>query len=113
LQANAFGLDDPAQAVGKTDFDFFGEEHARPAFEDEQKIMKSGTAMVDLEEKESWPDCRQTWVSTTKIPFRDAQGEIVGTFGISRDITERKLGEHALQKSEEKFRRVIETALEG
>jgi PAS domain S-box-containing protein len=112
-QANAFGLDDPAQAVGKTDFDFFGEEHARPAFEDEQKIMKSGTAMVDLEEKESWPDGRQTWVSTTKIPFRDAQGEIVGTFGISRDITERKLGEHALQKSEEKFRRVIETALEG
>ena len=112
-QASIFGIDDPSQAVGKTDFDFFAEEHARPAFEDEQKIVKSGIAIVGLEEKESWPDGRETWVSTTKVPLKDAQGEIIGTFGISRNITERKLAEQALQKSEEKFRRVIETALEG
>jgi len=94
--ANIFGLDDPAQTVGKTDFDFFSEEHARVSLEDEQKIMKSGIAIVGVEEKESWPDGRQTWVSTTKVPFRDAQGEITGTFGISRDITERKRAEQEL-----------------
>ena len=89
-QARHFGLDDPAQAVGKTDFDFFEEKHARQALEDEQEIMKSGVAIVDLEEMESRPNGRDTWVSTTKVPFRGEQGEIIGTFGISRDITIRK-----------------------
>ncbi len=92
-QAHQFGLDDSGQAVGKTDFDFFAEEHARPAFEDEQKILKSGIAIVGLEEKESWPDGREGWVSTTKVPLRNEQGEIVGTFGISRDITKSKQAE--------------------
>ena len=97
-QASIFGIDDPSQAVGKTDFDFFSEEHARSAFEAEQKIVKSGIAMVDLEEKESWPDGRQTWVSTTKVPLRNMQGEIIGTFGISRNITERKHAEEERQR---------------
>jgi PAS domain S-box-containing protein len=96
-QASVFGLVDPSQAVGKTDFDFFSEEHARPAFEDEQRIMKSRIAMVGLEEKEKWPDGRETWVSTTKVPMQDAQGEIIGTFGISRDITQRRCAEDELR----------------
>jgi PAS domain S-box-containing protein len=97
-QAKHFGFDDPAQAVGKTDFDFFAKEHARPAFEDEQAIIDSGIPIVGVEEKESWPDGRETWVSTTKVPLLDGQGNIVGTFGISRDITERKHAEDELRK---------------
>ena len=99
-QAERFGLRDPAQAVGKTDFDFFAEDHARPAFEDEQEIMKTGRLLVGLEEQETWPDGRTGWVSTTKVPLRDRQGRVIGTFGISRDITERKRAEEelALQK---------------
>ncbi len=103
-QARHFGLDDPAQAVGKTDFDFFEEKHARQALEDEQEIMKSGVAIVDLEEMESRPNGRDTWVSTTKVPFRGEQGEIIGTFGISRDIT--------IRKQAEKERRRLATAIE-
>ncbi len=95
-QANRFGLEDPAQAVGKTDFEFFAEEHARTAHEDEQQIMKSGIAIIGIEEKESWPDGSESWVSTTKVPLQDAQGQIIGTFGISRDITERKRVEESL-----------------
>jgi PAS domain S-box-containing protein len=95
-QANRFGLDDPAQAVGKTDFEFFAEEHARTAHEDEQQIMKSGIAIIGIEEKESWPDGSESWVSTTKVPLQDAQGQIIGTFGVSRDITERKRVEESL-----------------
>jgi PAS domain S-box-containing protein len=95
-QAERFDLSDPDQAVGKTDFDFFSEEHARPAYEDEQRIIRTGQAIVDLEEKETWPDGHVTWVSTSKLPLRDEAGQIVGTFGISSDITARKQAEEAL-----------------
>ncbi len=96
-QANWFGLSDPAQAVGKTDFDFFSDEHAQQAYTDEQEIMRTGQPIVGIEEKETWPDGHETWVSTTKMPLRDQQGNIVGVFGISRDITERKEAEEALR----------------
>ncbi|MDP2898425.1 MAG: PAS domain-containing protein [bacterium] len=100
-----FGLTDPSQALGKTDFDFFTEEHARPAFEDEQEVMKSGKALVAKEEKETWPDGRVTWVSTTKMPLRDKDARIIGTFGVSRDITDRKRAEEML--ADEAIRRYI------
>jgi rsbT co-antagonist protein RsbR len=97
-QADRFGLE-PAQAVGKSDFDFFTEEHARPAFEAEQEIIRTGQPLLNLEEKETWPDRPPTWVSTTKMPLRDAAGNIAGTFGVSRDITDRKQAEEALERA--------------
>ena len=105
--AKQFGLSDPAQAVGKTDFDFFTAEHAQEAYNDEQEIIRTGQPMVGKEEKETWPDGRVTWVSTTKMPLRDANGNIIGTFGVSRDITERKRAEEALRESEEKYRALV------
>lgn len=75
------------EVIGKTDFDLFTEEHGEEAFHDEQRIMKTGTSIVGKEEKETWPDGHETWVSTTKMPLHDSAGNIVGTFGISRDIT--------------------------
>jgi PAS domain S-box-containing protein len=85
-----FGLSDPSQAVGKTDFDFFAREHAEKARQDEQRIIATGQAIVGAQERLTWLDRPDTWVSTTKMPLRDEHGEIVGTFGISRDITERR-----------------------
>jgi PAS domain S-box-containing protein len=96
-----FGLIDPAEAVGKTDFDFFTEEHARQSFADEQELIRSGHPVIGLEEKETWPDGHDTWVSTTKMPLRDGEGRICGSFGISRDITERKQAEVELRKAKE------------
>ncbi|MBN2091370.1 PAS domain S-box protein [candidate division KSB1 bacterium] len=107
-QMRWFGLDDIAKVLEKTDFDFFAEEHARQAFEDEQQIIRTGEPVVGIEEKESWPDGKDTWVSTTKMPLRNQQGEIIGTFGISRDITEHKRAEAALKASEEKYRSIFE-----
>ncbi len=95
--AAQFGLSNPAEAAGKTDFDFFSEEHARQAYADEQQAIGTGQPIVGAEEKETWPDGRETWASTTKLPLRDEDGRIVGTFGISRDITERKRLEHTLR----------------
>src|SRR5262249_45589016 len=99
--AGGVGLGDPALVLGKTDFDLFTLEHARQAYEDEQEILRTGRPLVAREEKETWPDGRVTWVSTTKAPLRDPRGAIVGTFGISRDITARKQAEEELRQAKE------------
>ncbi|HTZ50173.1 MAG TPA: PAS domain-containing protein [Spirochaetia bacterium] len=88
--ARALGLRDPSDVVGKTDFDFYGKDTARRAFEDEQQIMRTGLPLVDFEERESYPDRPDTWVITTKMPYTDENGQVAGTFGISHDITHRK-----------------------
>jgi diguanylate cyclase (GGDEF)-like protein/PAS domain S-box-containing protein len=96
--AARFGVVSPALAVGRTDFDFFTDEHAAQAFRDEQEIMRTGKPLVNIEEKETLPGGEDRWVLTTKQPLRDRTGSIVGTFGISRDITERKRAEEQLQR---------------
>ncbi|MFZ5495993.1 MAG: response regulator [Verrucomicrobiota bacterium] len=95
--ARRHGLE-PAGLKGKTDFELFAKEHAQQVFADEQRIMLTGEPVVDKEEKETWRDGTVTWVSSTKLPLRDASGRIIGTFGVSRDITEKK-------KLEEQFLR--------
>ena len=99
--AGYFGLRDAADAAGKTDLDFFAAEHAVEAMADEREIFRSGQPVLDKEEKEVWPDGRVTWVATTKMPLYDEAGQIVGTFGISRDITERKQAAEALRVAKE------------
>jgi PAS domain S-box-containing protein len=103
----------PAQLVGKSDFDFFAPELARKNFEDEQEIMHTGRPLVGKEDQVTWPDGTTLWVATTKMPLRDPGGHIVGTFGITRDITKRKLAEEILRQSEERYRSVIAAMQDG
>ncbi len=90
--ALSFGLDDPAKVIGKSDFDFFTEQAARQAFEDEQAIIRTGQPILK-EEKLTRKDSSDAWFSAIKMPLRDSDGKIIGTFGISRDITTRKRSE--------------------
>jgi PAS domain S-box-containing protein len=99
--AKAFGCGDPSELVGRTDFDFFTSEHAQQAWDDEQELVQGRVPVVSKEEKETWPDGRETWASTTKLPFLDTNGKIIGTFGISRDITDRKRMERDLSAARE------------
>jgi PAS domain S-box-containing protein len=95
-QATLLGLQDPSETVGKTDFDFF--PHAAQSYADEQEVMRSGKPHVDFEEWVVWPDGRETWVTTTKMPLRNSEGQTIGIFGISHDITERKRAEQAIRQ---------------
>src|SRR5260370_5442311 len=88
--ADYFGLDDPAQAVNKTDSDMFSSEHATQALADEQEIIQMGRPLVGKEEEETWPDGRRTWVLTNKMPLRDRRGQISGTMGGAQDIAAEK-----------------------
>ncbi len=107
------GLHDVAEAVGKTDFDFFKAEDAQASFRDEQEVMRSGRAIVGKEEEHVWPDGRTSWVTTSKLPLCDKQGNLIGTFGISHDITEQKEALQALRDSEFRTRMIVETALDA
>jgi PAS domain S-box-containing protein len=99
--AERFGLANPSEATGKTDFDYFGREHAGQALRDEQEVIATGRPIIGVEEKETWSDGHETWASTTKMPLRDPQGRIVGTFGVSRDVTDRKQAQAELQKAKD------------
>ncbi|HEV2381877.1 MAG TPA: PAS domain S-box protein [Terriglobia bacterium] len=96
-QARFLGADQPIKAIGKTNFDFFSSEDAQQAVAEEEQIMGSGQALEGKEEKLTWPDGRETWVSAAKMPLRDLQGKIIGTFGILHDITKSKQAEEELR----------------
>ena len=96
-QLKVFGLSRVDEIVGRTDFDFFDEAHARQARADEKRILETGEPLLGKLEKETWPDGRVTWVITHKLPLRDESGTIIGTFGISKDVTEARQTEEALE----------------
>ena len=97
--AQRLGVHDPHEFQGKSDADFFSPEHAQPALADEREMMRTGQPLVGIEERETWQDGRERWVLTTKMPLRDPNGQIIGTFGISRDITARKQAEEELRQA--------------
>jgi len=97
--AKLFGVGDPLDLVGKCDADFFSAEHANQALADERALLDGKVPIISKEEKETWPDGHETWVLTTKLPYRDRTGAVIGTFGISRDITADKRMEKDLKEA--------------
>jgi diguanylate cyclase (GGDEF)-like protein/PAS domain S-box-containing protein len=111
--AQKFGIKKPEDAVGKTDFDFFSKEHAEKAYRDEQRIIKAKKPVVNIEEKETWHGKEDRWASSTKMPFYNKKGEIIGTFGISRDITERKKAGVEIKEGKSKIEAILHSTLDG
>ena len=102
------GLTDPRLAIGKSDADFFQSEHSHASLAQEQEIMQSETPLVDQVERLVWPDGHISWVSATKVPLRDHAGTIIGTVGISRDITKHHDTEEALHVERDRLRTLID-----
>lgn len=111
--ARYFGLERVEDLIGKTDFDFFASPHAEEAYADEQRIMETGEAIVSKVERETWPDGRTSWVLTTKVPLRNEKGDILGIVGISKDITELKEKEEALERERQFLDSVFEAIQDG
>jgi PAS domain S-box-containing protein len=107
---SGLGISRAEEAVGKSDFDFFTEEHARPAYEDEQAIIRTGQPLIGKVEKETWIDGSETWALTTKMPLRNKDGHIIGTFGITKDVTEMKRIEADLAYERDLLRALLENA---
>lgn len=106
--SNMYRLEEQDALKGKSDFDIFTEEHARQAYNDEQKIIHTGEPIVGKLERETHNDGRITWALSTKMPWRNRAGEIIGTFGISKDVTALKEAEHKLAHERELFHALVE-----
>jgi phosphoserine phosphatase RsbU/P len=85
--AEQMGCKNATELVGKHDRDFFQYEHWKPADDDEKRIIQTGEPVIDLLEHETWHHADETWVITSKFPWRDRHGNIKGTFGVSSDVT--------------------------
>jgi PAS domain S-box-containing protein len=98
----------PEDIIGKTDFDFYPKEIAEKMAEDDKRVMETGEPIVGRAERIVRRSGEVRWVSVTKVPLRDEKGAIMGTMGISRDITELKRAEDKLRESEKRYRDLIE-----
>lgn len=108
--ARWLGLASPEEAVGKSDFDFFSAQHAAAAFADEERILRTGQPLIGETEMITKADGSVTWGSTTKMPWRDGSGRIIGTFGITRDVTAAKRAEEKLTEERNLLRTIIDNA---
>ncbi len=106
--SDRFGLLGPRDVIGRSDADFFAPEHAQQARADEAEVMRTGQPITRTEQ-EIWPDGRVTWALTSKLPLRDAAGQIVGTFGVSHDVTELKLAQQTAAREEARLKFIFDT----
>lgn len=105
--AAKFGLDDPRDAIGKSDADFFERNHATKTLADEKRIMETGEPILAEIEYEIFGYGNESWCSTTKVPLKDPSGRIIGTFGISRDVTEQIRAEQELARERDLLKTII------
>ena len=107
IKAERHGIDDPSQMTGKTDFDYIAEDIAREINESEKKIMATGQPVIGKIEKLTRLNGQTSWSSSSKYPLYDKSGDLIGIWGISRDITESELSKEALVAAEIKLETIV------
>lgn len=111
LFATFAGVGEPANIVGKTDYDLpWKHEEADTFRRDDQHIMTTDQARYHIIEPQQHADGKQSWADTNKVPLHDANGNVVGILGTYEDITDRIEMQQALRRSEARFRTLIENS---
>ncbi|MGZ6236253.1 MAG: PAS domain-containing sensor histidine kinase [Syntrophales bacterium] len=95
------------QLESKSLFEIYPREQAEAVWNDDKKVIASGKPKINIIESIDTGKGRR-WFETDKIPYRDAQGNIVGIIGFALDITERELAENELRSSEERYRSIFQ-----
>jgi PAS domain S-box-containing protein len=103
------GCQSEAEALGKTDFDFFPQEMAAGFFADDQSVLQTGQPVINREEKVVLPNGETRWLLTTKVPWRDASGKIIGLIGIGRNVTSQRLAEIKLNEERNLLRTLVDS----
>ena len=93
------GVSTQEEIIGKTDSDILLPDDAERTLKDEQAVLKTGKPIVEHISRKVSSDGRVWWALTTKLPLRNTLGEVVGTCGISKDITPLKEAEDALGRT--------------
>ena len=88
--AKRYGIASPAEAVGKSDADYYSLEHAELTRREELDMMRAGIPVFNQLHHEIWDDGSESWNVSTKMPIFNSKGEVIGLTGISHDITEHK-----------------------
>jgi PAS domain S-box-containing protein len=94
------GLSNPVQVIGKTVYDLFPPENAALYDADDKKVLTTGKPIMNREEPSTDADGELRWVSTSKLPFHDESGKLIGLICVSRDVTTRRLAEEALHAAQ-------------
>lgn len=111
--AKRMRINDPREALGKTDFDYFTPEKAEEFRRDEQRVIESGKPMINKIERQITAAGEVTWASVTKVPVRDDSGNVIGIVGVNRDVTDQKNAEEELRKAKDELeQRVAERTAE-
>lgn len=101
--AARFGVSDPKDLRGKSDMDFYSAEFADKLYQDEQEIMRTGIPIINQMEHEMLSSSKLLTLSSSKYPLFDRDGKTIGTWGISRDMTQLARAELALAKANERL----------
>ena len=104
------GTRSEAEVIGKTDFELFPNDIAEKFHADDLRVIRDGEQVLNREEIILDSNGKKRWLLTSKIPLRDAAGEVTGLVGIGTDITDRKAAEEALRTSETNFRLMAEAS---
>ncbi|MGD0409062.1 MAG: GGDEF domain-containing protein [Candidatus Limnocylindrales bacterium] len=95
--ARDLGFSDPAQLVGKTDIDLFGEAFGKATRLDDLKVIETGRPIIGVIESRQLDNGRTNWTLTSKLPLQDESGDVIGLLGMTREISETRETELALQ----------------
>ncbi len=105
--AEMSGIGDPENVVGITDADLpWTDEQKDWYLQCDRQVMETGVPMLGIKQSQRQADGQITWRETSKIPIRNATGDVIGLLGTIEDVTERKQAEDLLKQSKEKYQKV-------